>query len=381
MEKTTLVTDVSTPKSNNHDDFFRAACSKRFIVEPLLRHFIEPDLSEQFDYNTLEFCPDSYITPELAHYYADRVWSVDFQGSDAVLNLLLLFEHKSFLPKRIHIQLLRYMVEDWTKQIEAQLDALLALKKKGQKKTEKIKLVLILPIILYHGKRRWQNPKFEDLFGKIPDILKRFLPDFDFILIDLSKYSDQQIIDTEAGLLVNMLLLLRHSFDNDYLVKNVEILLRGLEDYDPESEYWNFVHSFFVYFLKLFKNNSMEKAAVAQIIEKKRTKRGFYSLYDALRDEAVAEGRQTGIEQGIEQGIKKGALKNARLTVLRGKWRDMTIDYLVDLSQLPQQDVEKMLGDYEKVYQSWLDKKAVQVAHLSEDEVSYLIHLFGQTPK
>ena len=103
MEKTTLITTEPTPKTNNHDDFFRAACSKRFIVEPLLRHFIEPDLSEKFDYDTLKFCPDSYITPELAHYYADRVWSIDFKDSLAALNLLLLFEHKSFLPKRVHI--------------------------------------------------------------------------------------------------------------------------------------------------------------------------------------------------------------------------------------------------------------------------------------
>jgi hypothetical protein len=373
MEKTALITAVATPKTNNHDDFFRAACSKRFIVEPLLRHFIESDLSEKFDYDTLKFCPDSYITPELAHYYADRVWSIDFKNAEAILNLLLLFEHKSFIPKRVHIQLLRYMVEEWTKQIEEQLEALLALKKKGQKKREKIKLVLILPIILYHGKRRWQNPRFEDLFGEIPAVLKRFLPDFDFILIDLSKYSDQQIIDTEAGLLVNMLLLMRHSFDSAYLAKNVELLLRGFEDYDPESEYWNFVHSFFVYFLKLFKNNSMEKAAVATTIEKKRTQRGFYSMYDALVDE--------NMQKGLEKGLEKGVLKKARLTVLRGKWKGATADYLADLSELPYPDVEKMLEDYNKVYQSWLGKTEPKVTHLSKEEVSYLINLFGQTPK
>ena len=227
---------------------------------------------------------------------------------------------------------------------------------------------------MYHGKRRWQNPEFEDLFGKIPQVLKRFLPDFDFILIDLSKYSDQQIVDTEAGLLVNMLLLMRHSFDTDYLAKNVEILLNGLEDYDPESEYWNFVHSFFVYYLKLFKNNSMEKVAVAKTIEKKRTQqRGFYSMYDALVDENQ--------QKGLEKGLEKGVLKKARLTVLRGTWKGATADYLADLSELPYSDVTKMLEDYPKVYQSWLDKTEAQVTHLSKEEVSYLINLFEQTPK
>jgi Putative transposase, YhgA-like len=48
----------------------------------------------------------------------------------------------------------------------------------------------ILPIVLYHGKSVWTLPKFEDLFGHLPEILKRFLPDFDIIVIDLAKYSD-----------------------------------------------------------------------------------------------------------------------------------------------------------------------------------------------
>ena len=215
MKKTTEMEATKIPTSNKHDEFFRGACSKRFIVEPLLKHFIDPELSQKFDYDALELCSDTYITPELANYYSDLLWSTRFKDSGEILQLLLLFEHKSFIPKRIHIQLLRYMIEDWTKQIDNQLEALQTLKRKSRKNQEKIKLVLILPIVLYHGKQPWENPKFEDLFGKLPEILKRFLPDFDFILIDLSKYSDQQIMDTEAGLLINMLLLMRHSFDTE----------------------------------------------------------------------------------------------------------------------------------------------------------------------
>jgi hypothetical protein len=59
--------------------------------------------------------------PELANYYSDRLWSIGFKESKEIYQLLLLFEHKSFVPKRIHIQLLRYMIEDWTKQIDDQL--------------------------------------------------------------------------------------------------------------------------------------------------------------------------------------------------------------------------------------------------------------------
>jgi hypothetical protein len=121
MQKTDSIQETTTERSTKHDDFVRRSCTHTFIVEPLLRHFVEPELSEKFDYTSLKLCHDNYITPELANYYTDRLWSVDFKDSQAILQLLLLVEHKSFVPKRIHIQALRYMIEEWTKQINAQL--------------------------------------------------------------------------------------------------------------------------------------------------------------------------------------------------------------------------------------------------------------------
>jgi hypothetical protein len=233
------------------------------------------------------------------------------------------------------------------------------LTKKGKKSRKKIKLILILPIVLYHGKSAWTIPKFEDLFGHLPEILKRFLPNFDIIVIDLAKYRGQQIIDTKAGLLVNMLLLLRHSFDRDYLVKNVDLLLLGLEDYDADSEYWHFVHSLFVYFLTRLKNNSMEKAAVVEKIQAKQKKKGFYSMYDAIVDES--------------------RMQQTRLMVLRGKWKGASADFVADLSALSLTKVKNMFKGYDEVYQLWSNNKpAIAVNHLTEEEVSYLMKLFGE---
>ena len=385
-EKQTPTQADSQLQSKKHDDFFRACCSKNFIVEPLLRHFIDPNLSSKFDYGSLELCNDNYITPELANYYSDRLWSIRFNNSHTIFQLLLLFEHKSFIPKRIHIQLLRYMIEEWTKQIENQLTQLRELKKKNEKSRGKIKLILVLPIVLYHGKQAWKKPEFEDLFGKLPDVLKEFLPDFDFIVIDLSKYSDQEILDTKAGLLVNMLLLMRHSFDPDFLVKNFDLLMTGTEDYDRDSDNWNFVKMLFAYLLKLLKNSPMEKAAVIQKIQTKRVKRDFYSIYDALRDDAITEGKQEGIQlgklEGKLEGMQEGEVKKARLVVLRGKWKGASADYLADLSELPFTEVENIIKGYDVVYKSWINKKVIKsTAHLSKEEVNYLIDLFNKTNK
>lgn len=307
MQKTDQLGSVNPPKSNKHDDFFQSSFSKPFIVKPFLQHFVEPQLSGKFDYDSLELCDNTYITAELANYYSDRLWSVRFKGSREKQYFLLLFEHKSYVPRRIHLQLLRYMIEDWTKQIENQLLALQEAKKMGEKKQPKIRLKMILPIVLYHGKNEWKVPKFEDMFGKVPDYLKRFLPIFEFIVVDLSKYSDQTILNTNAGLLVNALLLFRHSFDSEYLSQNVEILTKGVDNYDKESDYWQYVLTICSYFSKLLKGNAMEKAAVLERIPQRRTKDDFYSLYDLLTDEGAAK-REIRLVTKMWEGGKSPSL-------------------------------------------------------------------------
>jgi hypothetical protein len=181
------------------------------------------------------------------------------------------------------------MVEDWTKQIENQLLALQEAKKLGEKKQPKIRLKVILPIVLYHGTHEWKVPKFEDMFGKLPTYLKRFLPIFEFIVVDLSKYTDKAIMDTNAGLLVNALLLFRHSFDYEYLKNNPEIVTQGIDNYDENSDYRQYILTILFYFSKLLKGNAMEKAAVLERVPRRRTKDDFYSLYDYLIDEGVTK--------------------------------------------------------------------------------------------
>jgi Putative transposase, YhgA-like len=137
MMETEPTATTQTTKENAHNNAFQAFFSKRYIVEPFLHHFVEPQLDGKFDYDSLELCTETYITPELMPYYSDRLWSVRYKKTGEKLQLLLLFEHKSHVPQRIHIQLLRYMIEDWSRQIDNQLQALKEAKKAGEKSVKK----------------------------------------------------------------------------------------------------------------------------------------------------------------------------------------------------------------------------------------------------
>ena len=150
--------------------------------------------------------------------------------------------------------------------------------------------------------------------------MKRFLPIFELIVVDLSKYTDKAIFDTNAGLLVNALLLFRHSFDPEYLSKNVETLTKGVDIYDKESDYWQYVRTICSYFSKLLKGNAMEKAAVLERIPQRRTKDDFYSLYDLLTDEAAAKRDIRLVTKMWDEGMTPSVmLKLAELPLNRIK--------------------------------------------------------------
>ena len=106
-------------------------------------------------------------------------------------------------PSNPYLQLMRYLLEGYTWQ-----------------KEQKQPFTLIIPIILYHGNEQWTKKTFSDYF-QLPDKnLQRYIPNFEYILNDLSKYSDEEILKLEVGVLMTTLLLFKHKGDKDFLLQH-----------------------------------------------------------------------------------------------------------------------------------------------------------------
>jgi hypothetical protein len=102
-----------------------------------------------------------------------------------------------------------------------------------------------------------------------------------------------------------------------------------------------------------------------------KQKEGFMNTYQALRQ----EGRQEGLQEGEK--------RRARVDVLRGRFRGVSADILAFTTELPISEVENIIKGYDEVLHFWsktrTDKKAIiEVAHLSEQEVRYLMNLFTE---
>ena len=163
---------------NPHDKFFKEFFSKEQEAREFLSMYLPEDIKKIIDLSTLSISKDSFIEKELQEYFSDILYEVDLKGQPAWIYLL--FEHKSYPDVLVSFQLLRYMVKIWEQFL-------------NQKQIYK-GLHPIIPFVIYHGKAKWKISKqFADLFSPLDPILSVYIPDFTYILYDLSHLSDDQI--------------------------------------------------------------------------------------------------------------------------------------------------------------------------------------------
>ena len=91
---------------------------------------------------------------------------------------------------------------------------------------------MIIPILLYHGKNRWEYHTLEDLFKNLEPEWKSFLPNFDHIYNDLGNIPDEHIELLNDKFLTASILALTHSFEKNWLEQNAFRLLMSLEEAD-----------------------------------------------------------------------------------------------------------------------------------------------------
>ncbi|MBX2891285.1 MAG: Rpn family recombination-promoting nuclease/putative transposase [Saprospiraceae bacterium] len=121
----------------------------------------------------------------------------------------------------VHLQLLDYFLQIWEDDIK-----------------NKRPLSFIIPVVVYHGQRNWEQKSFWDYFPGVPEKWRAFVPSFDYILTDLSRIPQQLIQakrDTEY--LRNLFLALKFAHDKGLLKENwSEILTFGTASYEQDRE-------------------------------------------------------------------------------------------------------------------------------------------------
>lgn len=189
-----------------HDHFFRESMQDIDICKELTSLTLPCQLNAELDFEMFEIVKDVFINESLKEFRSDILYRTKLKKMDQWVYLL--FEHKSTPDKKTHLQLLRYMVEIWDHY-------------KKQYGSFGL-LPVVIPIIIYHGKKRFNFiNSLEPLYAIIEEI-REFIPDFRKCFLNLAVTKPELIEDSPdhyrgRGKLKMLLLALKYSRTSEVL--------------------------------------------------------------------------------------------------------------------------------------------------------------------
>lgn len=264
---------------NPHDRFFKETFSRPDILTDFLRVYLPDSVLQGLNLDSLVREADSHTDDQLTEHFADLVFSAQF-GEQAI-KVVLLLEHKSYTEEHPHFQLNRYLLNLWESQLK-----------------QKQPLTPILPIVVYHGKRRWKKRSMAAYFGKIPKSLTSFLPAFDYILVDLSAIS-QRLPEFSTDYARVTGLLLQHSRQQRQFINVLENLGDVLQRMANDAIGERFMETAFLY---AYWATDLTRVDVIAIFRKISNRTGEIAMSTAER--LINEGLEKGREQGLEKGVR-----------------------------------------------------------------------------
>jgi predicted transposase/invertase (TIGR01784 family) len=229
FESSTFLKPLSMNQLNNpHDKFFKETFSRLEVAQSFIEEVFPPDLLERLNLSALKRINDSFTDAELEEYLADIVYQTEYAGQKTLVTLL--FEHKSYVQKYPHLQLLQYILNVWK-----------------EERKQKKKLSVVIPIIIHHGEGTWKYKSMKSYFKGLHPSLDRFIPDFDYLLFTLDKIEDSQIANFQNLLLSMTTMLLKHSHDkNDEFLKLSSFWAEKLNRLDADKQL-EFIRTVFLY--------------------------------------------------------------------------------------------------------------------------------------
>jgi hypothetical protein len=171
---------------NPHDYFGRKTLGDPLIAADLLRHYADPVIADHVDLDTLQAEPTQFFGPAysdtgLKEVILDVPYIARLHDAKWKSEVLIITEHKSspnlFVPLQLGVHAHLSLYKRWT-------DA-------GRPTSlRKFKLPIPLMVLLYCGVEDLPDEilHFQDVFKHVPKPLRRFVPQYCVIVINLRRF-------------------------------------------------------------------------------------------------------------------------------------------------------------------------------------------------
>jgi predicted transposase YdaD len=260
-----------------HDSFFKKVFRDVNNTRDFLKSYLPKELSNRIDFNTMTMSDTEKDDAKYKKSYLDL--SVQCRLDDKESQIYIIFEHKAYRDNLTIIQILSYCLLVWEDEIRA----------------NKKSLTPIIPFIFYHGEgNSGLKTNFKNYFDVTED-LKKYLLNFEILIFDTSKKSNEEIKQNINNLfLVSALLMMKNIFKDKEQIK--PILKEIIELSDDRKII------LFEYFAT----------------KKQLTEETFNELMIELKGDEMPSVARIWMERGKEEGKIEGIVEEIHSTIKMG---------------------------------------------------------------
>lgn len=271
-----------------HDKIAKLFLTDKDIAHKFLSLYLPPEVLSKCNLSTMCIEPETYIEETLKSRASDIVYKInlyDTSDTDSIY-LYVLIEHQAKADKLMPLRVIRYQLAI----IEKHLD-----KTKGNE----LKLPLVVPLVLYNGKKSPYpySCDIRELFADKHLYEKITLGKFD--LIDLTIKPDDELL--HHGKLSILEIVTKHIHDRDF-IKTVDSVIKALiiaHDKNINQTLINGIFSYLIY--------AKEKKEIIYLLDKIKKRIPFYERNAmSYAEELLQEGQEQAQQQIIKNMFNDG---------------------------------------------------------------------------
>ncbi|MCF6197940.1 MAG: Rpn family recombination-promoting nuclease/putative transposase [Hyphomicrobiaceae bacterium] len=260
-----------------HDRFFKHLLKDPDTMGLFLRERLPGKLAALLGDEPPALVPGSFVDEALSEHFSDLLYKVGLKHGGAAY-IYVLADHKSAPDKGTALQLQRYMNKIWQ-----------SLSKQGE-----TPLPRILPVVVYHGVRRWNIPtSFAAMCEDARDELAPYLPDFEYMLIDLSEIDDGDLSSDQR--LRAFLTVMKHIQRSDFL-DHTGTIMAELHHLEPVD-----IITILRYVIRKWRDRISRKTIDGLVLDVALEKRE--KIMGSVVDEWIEQGYKQGKAEGKTEGV------------------------------------------------------------------------------
>jgi len=285
-----------------HDRYVRTVLQIKELALPFFQYALKNTYPIELDWALLEPTTDSFVDEQLRNHFTDVVYQCKTSSGNPV-RISLLVEHKSQNPPKgsLREQLCRYIINTWLRSLHNHEP-----------------FMITIPIVLHHGSTPLIKYSSAELFPEVPKALLQYVPDFDYIVIDLHLESEEHWNTEDSKALAFFFQALKYSREKEIIHHFWDHFITFVVQVGEKTTLNHFLLvtvQYLEYVSQPFKNRLFTMQHNPNLTTPEEIANAYIDeLYDRRHPGEKARVREEGKELGMAQVLKLFAERNPSMS-------------------------------------------------------------------